>query len=89
MVGVGTGPALVEGNRGDGSGRAKIVTQNVRESASLGVVNGGGVGVKRVGRSVARGVVIVIGCSSGTGGEGADQGWDCNSERNGWTGITS
>ena len=39
LVGVGAGPALVEGNRGDSSDRAKIVTQNVRESASLGVVN--------------------------------------------------
>ena len=57
--------------------------------AIFAVVRGGVVAVKSLGRIVGRRPFVAVGAGSWAGGKGACQGWDCNSERNGWTGITS
>ena len=57
--------------------------------AGFAVPSGGVVTIKSLGRSVGRRKFVAVGCGSTSGGEGAGQGWDCDSERNGWTGITS
>ena len=57
-------------------------------SAGFTVPSGGVVAVKSIGRSEGRRPFIAVGGGSASRREGAGQGWDCDPERNGRTGIT-
>ena len=83
-------PALVKGNGGNGTCRTAVVGQDMGIGvASFGAISGGVVAVEGLGRIVGRRIFVAVGGGSRAGGKGADQGWDCDAERDGWTGITS
>ena len=78
--------AVVEGNRGDGCSGTKVAGDSVREGSGGRKPHGTGLVIESFGGGVAYGVLAGGGI---TGSVGTDQGWDCDPEGDGWTGITS
>ena len=78
--------AVVEGNGGDGCRGTKVAGNGVREGCGSGKPHGIGIIIESFGGGV---VCRVLAGGGITGSVGADQCWDCDSERDGWAGITS
>ena len=78
--------AVVKGNGCDGCSGTEVAGDGVREGCGNRMPQGVGTVIESFGGGVVSGVLAGGGI---TGSVETDQGWDCDPERDGWTGITS